>query len=161
MECSETLTSPVPSGAEHHLHSCSECDYRCSGPSAGSFGLRRTSLPVLHVRIETLGGHGARRPCLARTLRSRLRGCRRRLWAGGTLLPASLPLLLSLLRVCLAAGILLLIRLLLLLGFLLGLLLVLRRIHGVPRAGAVVVFLPARARVLVNVSVLPCIHVSA
>jgi hypothetical protein len=54
----------------------------------------------------------------------------------------------------------LLVRLLLLLGFLLGLLLVLRRIHGVPRAGTVVIFLPARARVLVNVSVLPCIDVS-
>ena len=109
-------------------------------------GLRGSSLAILHIRIEVLGSRvGTLRPLL---------GAGGRLRAGRTLL-------LSLLCVGLAAGILLLVRLLLLLGFLLGLLLVLRCIQGVPRAGTVVIFLPARARVLVNVSILPSIHISA
>ena len=109
--------------------------------------LRGSSLAILHVRIEALGSCGARRASLS-SLRPLLCGGRR-LQAGRLLL----------LCICLGARILSLIRLLLL-SFLLSLLLVLRRIHGVPRAGTVVIFLPTRACVLVNIPVFPSIHIS-
>ena len=124
--------------------------------------LRGPALPVLHFRIEILGGHVATgRMRLASTLLPLLCARRRRLSAAGMLLLISLFLLLRLLlsagRSWLRArGMLLLISRLLLLGLLLGLL----RVYALPRVGAVVVFLPARASVLIHVAVVPGVHIA-
>ena len=62
-----------------------------------------------------------------------------------------------LLQVGLAIGMLLFVTLRLLASLLLNLL----RVHVVPRVGAVVVGLPARSGILVNVSVMPGVQVAA
>src|SRR3974390_2601815 len=148
----ESLSGTLSAAGRRHRPRLPNCapPAAAASPVRPVFALRRSPLAILHFRVQVLCRRTTGRALLIERLFALL--CVG--LAVGMFLLIVLAVLLS---VSLCVGMLLLVIFL----FLLRLLLCLLRVYVLPGIRAVVVFLPARPVVLINVTVMSGIHISA